>query len=152
MPRLQRTIDDFLNDDRELPALSPSDTAAAAAAKMKACRSDAVAVVADAKLVGVFTERDYLNRVVALRLSPSNTKLADVMTPDPEHLGPEDCVSYAINKMAVGGFRNVPVCEGNKLVGVLGVRDVMTHLFDLFAEASDRESQEINPWTDIGGG
>ena len=63
-----------------------------------------------------------------------------------------DDIAYAINKMAVGGFRNVPLVDDGKVVAVLNVHDVIGHLFDLFVEVSDRESSELNPWTDVGGG
>jgi predicted transcriptional regulator len=77
------------------------------------------------------------------------------MTTEPEVLRPHDSIAYAINRMVVRGFRNIPIVDdGNKAVAVLDVRDVMAHLADLFAELAEgrRVESEWDEWTDIGGG
>jgi CBS domain-containing protein len=143
-------VADFIGE-RKLPAVAASDSVATAVKEMKHSRSDCVLVLEGGQAVGIFTERDFLDRVAG-SLNPADTPIGDVMTTRVETLSPQDCVSYAINKMAVGGFRNVPIVERGQAVAVLSVRDVMAHLFDLFVEASERESKEITPWTDLGGG
>jgi CBS domain-containing protein len=150
--RLNKEIEGFIVRDRELPWVALSDSVASAVAKMKACASEGVVVLDRDTLVGVFTQRDFLNRVVGAQLVPNATPVKSVMTPDPEWLSVGDCISYAINKMAIGGFRNVPILEDGRVVALLNANDVIGVLFDLFAEASDRDSEELNAWTDVGGG
>ncbi|MEQ9325570.1 MAG: CBS domain-containing protein [Polyangiaceae bacterium] len=149
---ISKAVGEFVAQDREVPAIAVGDKVAAAVAKMKATSTEGVVVLDGAKLEGVFTERDFLDRVAGAGLDPAETPVADVMTRDPEYLSVLDDIAYAINKMAVGGFRNVPLVDDGKVVAVLNVHDVIGHLFDLFVEVSDRESSELNPWTDVGGG
>ena len=149
---VSKAVGEFVVKDKDVPAIAVGDTVAAAVDKMKTTSTEGVVVLDGDVLVGVFTERDFLNRVAGAGLVPGDTAVKDVMTPDPEYLSVSDEIAYAINKMAVGGFRNVPLVDDGKVVAVLNVHDVIGHLFDLFAEASDRESSELNPWTDVGGG
>lgn len=149
---VSKAVGEFVAQDREVPAVAATDTVAAAVAKMKATSTEGVVVLNGESLIGVFTERDFLDRVAGAGLNPAETPVEDVMTRDPEYLSVLDDIAYAINKMAVGGFRNVPLVDDGKVAAVLNVHDVIGHLFDLFVEASDRESSELNPWTDVGGG
>lgn len=121
---------------------------------MKAHGSNYVVVLDDGKLEGIFTERDFLNRVTAARLIPSETLMRDVMTSDPQTLSTEDCVSYAINLMAVGGFRNIPILDPDGTFRVvLTVRDVIGHLSELMSEYQrNADPVEMQEWIDIGGG
>jgi CBS domain-containing protein len=151
MPKLQKTIARFI-EGREPPKVSISDTVATAVMRMKELRSDCVVVTEGDALMGIFTERDFLNRVAGEGRELSSTRITEVMTASPETLSPDDSISWAINKMAVGGYRNIPIVDDEVLVAVLSVRDVSGLLFELVAEAADRDSVEINPWTDIGGG
>jgi CBS domain-containing protein len=109
--------------------------------------------MASGDLVGIFTGRDFLNRVAAEKRKPAETLLGEVMTKAPETLGPDDCVSYAIDRMANGGFRNVPIVADGRPVAVISVRDVMTHLAEVFAEIEEGDADdEMKDWVDIGGG
>jgi CBS domain-containing protein len=150
MPRLRATISSFIAD-RTLCAVSPHDSVAAAVALMKERRVDCVVVTDDGALVGIFTERDFLNRVVAQELVAADIAVAEVMTREPETLSPVDSIAYAINRMALGGFRNVPIVDAGRCVAVVDVRDVMSQLSEVFEEIAD-DSSELSPWTDVGGG
>ena len=57
-----------------------------------------------------------------------------VMTRNPETLEPDNSIAFALNKMSVGGYRHIPIVEGDKPIGVLSVRDVVDFLVDLFPE------------------
>ena len=112
-------------------------------------------------LAGIFTSRDFLNRVAAVRGDPSAIELGSVMTKAPRTLRPRDAVAFAINWMAIEGFRNVPIVDDDgRVLGVLTVWDVMRHLGDVFAEidATPRpvrvqdEISAVVAMTDIGGG
>jgi CBS domain-containing protein len=134
MRRLQKTIEE-IGWSRDVPKLKARDRVAVAFAAMRREVHDCVLVVDDdGELAGIFTSRDFLNRVAATRSDPAVTELATVMTRMPRTLRPRDPVSFAINWMAVEGFRNVPIVEDGAVLGVLTVWDVMRHLGDVFAE------------------
>jgi CBS domain-containing protein len=85
------------------------------------------------KLVGIFTERDVLLRIVDRGKNPATLPLSAVMTPDPEVLSVKATVAYALNKMSVGGFRHVPVVdEEHRPAFVVAVRDIVEFLVAAF--------------------
>jgi CBS domain-containing protein len=85
------------------------------------------------RLVGIFTERDVLLRIVDRGRNPATLRLAEVMTRDPERLPLESSVAWALNKMSIGGFRHVPVVdEDDRPVFVVSVRDVVELLVQSF--------------------
>lgn len=87
----------------------------------------------DSKLIGIFTERDVLFRIVDKGRNPASLPLEEVMTPDPESLSIHTTVAYVLNKMAVGGFRHVPVVDDeHRPACVIAVRDVVNFLVDAF--------------------
>jgi CBS domain-containing protein len=93
----------------------------------------AVLVVEGERLAGIFTERDVLAKIAGRGLDFGKLKVDDYMTPDPEALGLEHKVAYALNKMVVGGYRHVPlVDEEYRPVGMLSVRDVVEFIVELF--------------------
>lgn len=87
------------------------------------------------RLVGIFTERDVLNKVAGSIHDPAQTTVATVMTADPEAL-PEDApISFALNLMSDGGFRHLPlVDEAERPIGMLSVKHVVNYLAELFPE------------------
>jgi CBS domain-containing protein len=84
---------------------------------------------ADGKLLGVFTERDVLNKVVGQFEEIKNVPVRALMTPDPRSVRITDSPAKAINIMAVGGFRHVPVVDlEDRVVGVVGPRRMTAYL------------------------
>lgn len=134
MRRLQKTIEE-IGWTRQVPQLPRSERVARAFERMSREAHDCVLVVEGGKLAGIFTSRDFLNRVAAVRGDPQALTLGAVMTGAPRTLRPRDGVAFAINWMAVEGFRNVPIVDDDgKVLGVLTVWDVMRHLGDVFDE------------------
>jgi CBS domain-containing protein len=87
-------------------------------------------------LVGIFTERDVLNRVVGRGLDVRHTSLATVMTANPEALTVAQRVAYAVHCMGVAGYRTIPLVDREQRpVGVVTVSDVIRWLAHLFPEA-----------------
>jgi CBS domain-containing protein len=85
------------------------------------------------KLIGIFTERDVLFRIVDRGRNPAALPIGEVMTADPETLSVHASVAYVLNKMSVGGFRHVPVVDDeHRPACVISVRDVVTFLVDAF--------------------
>jgi CBS domain-containing protein len=149
---VETTIATFIKA-RPVTCLPPSATVAGAAEAIRTNGAGCVLVVEGERLAGIFTERDFLNRVAMKKLPLEGTTLADVMTPHPETLGPNDDIRFAMNKMAVGGFRHVPIVDGQGTpIGVLLVRDVVNHLTDLFAAVELEGEGELDDWIDVGGG
>jgi len=87
----------------------------------------------ESKLLGIFTERDVLLRIVDRGKNPATLPIGDVMTPDPECLAVDSTVAHALNKMSVGGFRHVPVVDQeHRPAFVVSVRDVVEFLVAAF--------------------
>ena len=86
------------------------------------------------KLVGIFTERDVLRRVI-FRDGNENWKVDAVMTKEPETLPPNASVAYALNKMSVDGYRHIPIVDrGGRAIGVLSVKDIVNFVVEFFPD------------------
>lgn len=99
-------------------------------------RAAVVIVDADGRLTGIFTERDLLRRVAVPGLDPRTTRLAEVMTADPEALAPHDLIAYAINRLHNASYRTIPLVDGQRRpIGIMTVTDIVQWLAELFPEA-----------------
>jgi CBS domain-containing protein len=87
----------------------------------------AVAVVSGTDLVGIFSERDLMRRVVSKALDPAKTRIEDVMTADPLTVSPQEGINDCMRLMKENSFRHLPVCDGRKLRGLLSLRDLILH-------------------------
>jgi CBS domain-containing protein len=95
-------------------------------ATMHQAEIDCVLVTEDGRLVGIFTDRDAVVKAAGSRLDTFLVR--DAMTPDPVVLRHDDPIAVAIHKMAVGGFRHIPIVEDGVPTGVVTARDVFHHL------------------------
>jgi len=132
-----RVLHDPVRVLRPRPAVTvaPGDSAADAVARMKAKPASCVLVVEDGKVAGIFTERDAVVRILAEGRDASSTRVGDVMTPHPEGLRLDDTIGYALHKMAVGQYRNLPlVDEAGRPVGVLTQAEGVKYLAAFFPE------------------
>jgi CBS domain-containing protein len=88
---------------------------------------------ATSKLVGIFTERDVLLKVIDCGRNPATIPLSDVMTRDPETLPLDAKLAWALNMMSVGGFRHLPVTDQKgRPALILSVRDIVEFLVESF--------------------
>jgi CBS domain-containing protein len=111
-----------------------------AARLMKEHRLDAVLVCDRQRVVGVFTERDVVFRVTAEARDPVTTRLEQVMTHEPQTIGPDKPLGHALHMMYEGGFRHVPVVENGKPVGMISARDALgPELKEFVSEMDERE-------------
>ena len=108
---------------RDVLAVEPSARLGDAAAQMAARGVGAVLVLDDGRLVGILTERDVLNAVGAGR--DGRVGIEEWMTRDPEVVGPAESTDYAATLMIHGGFRHLPVVEGDAILGIVSIRDLM---------------------------
>ena len=98
---------------------------------MQKNRFGCVFVVDTGNLIGVFTERDVLTKVVGGDLDEELTRIEEVMTSNPEYLFVDDQVAYALNRMHVGGFRHVPLINlQGEPTGVISIRDILDFIVD----------------------
>lgn len=127
--------------ERRSPVLhivSPHQAVAEAVAIMAARKVGAVPVVKDGQLIGIFSERDLLRRVVSVHRSPDKTEIGEVMTPDPLTASPSDERAWAVRAMDAQGCRHLPVVLHGSVVDMLSIRDLI--FGELEERADDVES------------
>lgn len=109
--------------------------------QMRDRRAGAVLVVRreTGRLAGIFTGRDAVCRVVARRRDPSTTCVAEVMTPNPVTMSPDQTATEAMRLMSAGGFRHVPLVRKDKILGLVSRGDFHG------VEQSQHE-EERDPW------
>ena len=113
-----------------------------AAILMKEKGKGALLVVEGTRLTGIFTERDALFRVIAAGRDPATTLLADVMTPQPQTMHPDEPFVKALRLMHKRGFRHLPVVEHGRPLGVVSARDALDDdLYDLRVELVQRADE-----------
>jgi len=110
----------------ELVTVDPSANLMEAAHVMSAGRSGSVLVLQASSLVGIFTEWDVL-RALAYSAKADLARVSSVaqwMSQDPVTIGPDATVAEALNEMLFGGFRHLPVMDGDAVVGIVSMRDL----------------------------
>jgi len=110
---------------RELLHVKDQVSVFEAAVFMAERRIGAVPVLAGDRLVGVFSERDLMTRVVVTGRDARTTRIIDVMTQDLVVADPDDTHEECIAKMAKRGCRHLPVVQGGRLLGFLSLRDLL---------------------------
>src|ERR1035441_6124353 len=123
------TIRDLLIN-RTIHYVQPDQTVFEAAGYMVACKVGAVPVLEGTSLVGIFSERDIMSKVVTQRLDPLTTRIGEVMSTEIRALAPESSCEDAMVMMQTHGVRHLPVCDGKTLVGFLSLRDLLRHTLD----------------------
>ena len=126
--------------------MAPPDTTVSKAAELMAKNNvGAVMVVDNECLLGIFTERDAVFRVIARGLDTRTTRLADVMTLDPKTVDPNRSFGYALLMMHENGFRHVPVIENGKPIGIVSSRNAMDPDLEEFVSEAQRRKhiQEV---------
>ena len=118
-----RQLQDIAWDQTPL-TLPPPTTVMEACRAMRDRRVGSVVVAtAEGRLVGIFTGRDAVCRVMAAGKDPAATVLGDVMTPDPATMTPDQSAIDALRLMWAGGFRHLPLVKAGRVVGVVSRGD-----------------------------
>jgi CBS domain-containing protein len=111
-----------------------------AALQMKRQNIGSLLVVDGTRLIGIFTERDALFRVVAGGRDPVSTTIAEVMTPQPQTIHPDEPFLRALRIMHEGKFRHLPVVEFDRPLGLVSVRDALDEdLYELRVDLEQRQ-------------
>jgi CBS domain-containing protein len=136
MPKLSEIL---LKRASFLNIFAPDQVVGDAVSAMSQRAVGAVLVVEAGCLIGIFSERDLLRRVIFKKLSVETTLLRQVMTENPVTASPEDDRMSAIVKMRTVGCRHLPIIHGGQIVDTVSIRDL---LFDEI-EARDGEIEEL---------
>ena len=95
-----------------------------AARYMMEQRIGALPVLRNDELVGIFSERDIMNRVVAVGRLPGTTKVSEVMTANPKAVSVQETVENCLSLMREFGVRHLPLTDGKELKGLVSLRDI----------------------------
>ena len=125
---------------RDLLTAPPGISVAEAARRMARRNVGAIIVIEDENLIGIFTERDIVFRVVALGRDLLATRVGDVMTRSPRIVDADESFGSALLIMHDNRFRHLPVIENGKLVGIISARNALDpELEDFVSEAQRRK-------------
>lgn len=128
-------------EGRILYTVPSSATARQAAQYLEGKEVGAVAVVDDGVLVGILSERDLVQRIIAGSGDADATKVADIMTRDPITVQASNTLSDALDELRDRKFRHLPVMEGDTLVGMISVRDLFAAMkTELEVDLHEREA------------
>ena len=143
---LQQPID--LSDLQPVVGVGPESTIEEVVGTMLAKRVGCVVVSEDNHLVGLFTERDLLCKVVPQGIDISSTPVSQVMARKPETLPVGTPLVYALQRMSVGGYRHVPLMnEAGKAVAVISMRDIVEHIVSLYPDQILNIPDQPSTWS-----
>lgn len=129
-----RVEQDLLTDCIELLnpktpiTLAPDAPVGNALTKMAHDGVGCVMVVEGDRLVGIFSERDAVMKLNVDAARLGQQPISHYMTHDPVTLSADDKIAFALHKMNLGGYRHIPILAGDKLVGVISIRDILDYL------------------------
>lgn len=115
---------------KKIFSVPPTVTVSDAVAEMNRHRVGCILVLDDGRLVGIFTERDVLRRVVGAGLDPKTSLVADVMTAEVITISPDSSVEQTMVIFTEKRCRHLPVIEGGQLVGTISIGDITRWMAD----------------------
>ena len=111
-------------------SVQPNASVAEAIEVMRNAKHGCVLIQDGAQLVGIFTERDVITRVIRASKDPRATPIAEVMTPRPITLAPSDPPAHAIHLCASRGMRHLPIVDEDVVLGFISVRHLLRHIHE----------------------
>lgn len=125
----------------ELPELQPvisassTDSLRTVINLMVDKRVGCIVIVEDGRVAGVFSERDVLRKVTLTGIDIDATPVGELMTKNPETLRQDDELVYALHQMALGGYRHIPLLDGDGApVAVVSMRDIVGYIASLYPD------------------
>jgi CBS domain-containing protein len=127
MPTLREIV-----QDRKVYSVEATRTVLEAARYMMEHNVGAVPVLRSGELTGILSERDIMNRVVAVGRTPGTTAVSEVMTANPRAVSADESIEECLFIMREFGFRHLPIVDGKELKGLVSLRDIlMRHAAEL---------------------
>jgi signal-transduction protein with cAMP-binding, CBS, and nucleotidyltransferase domain len=120
--------DDIRKLDQEFLGVSPDTSALEVIKQMKGAGVGCALVLEGGKLVGIFTERDLLNKLTGKTATPAHTPVKELMSANPEILSETDSVAIAVNKMSIGRYRHIPIKKADGSYGVTSIKHVLKYI------------------------
>jgi CBS domain-containing protein len=125
------TLRDLVKD-RKVYSIESERTVLDAARLMMEHGIGALPVLRNGQLAGIFSERDIMNRVVAVGRTPGTTAVREVMTANPRAVSLDESMEECLFIMREFGFRHLPVVEGTEIRGLISLRDLlMRHVAEI---------------------
>ncbi|MBW2467762.1 MAG: CBS domain-containing protein [Deltaproteobacteria bacterium] len=121
MMRVKKLLD---KKGHDVYSISPDATVYDALRLMAEKEVGALVVLEDAKMVGIFSERDYARKIILKGKSSKETPVREIMTSEVIHTGPDEKVSKCLSLMTKHRFRHLPVLDERRVVGMLSIEDV----------------------------
>jgi len=118
------TLRDLINN-RKLYSVEATRSVLEAARYMMEHNIGALPVLRDGHLAGILSERDIMNRVVAVGRTPGTTAVSEVMTSNPRAVSVNESIEECLFIMQEFGFRHLPVMDGAELKGLVSLRDLL---------------------------
>jgi len=87
-------------------------------------------IVDNGKLEGIFTERDYARKLILKGKSSMNTPISELMTKNPFTIAPDNTIEDCMDMMTSRHIRHLPVVDGEKLIGIISIGDVVKHIIE----------------------
>ena len=120
------TLRDLVKD-RRIYSVDASRSVLEAARFMMEHNIGALPVMRNGELAGIISERDIMNRVVAVGRTPGTTVVSEVMTANPRAVAADESIEECLFIMREFGFRHLPIIDGKELKGLVSLRDVLMH-------------------------
>ncbi|OGW77971.1 MAG: hypothetical protein A2Z83_05170 [Omnitrophica bacterium GWA2_52_8] len=125
---MNKPVSDLLTG-KDLLVASPTDSIAKVVEIFQKEKKNCVLVYDNHRLVGILSNRDILLKVAGYKTDLSKVSVESIMTRNPEYVRPDAPLAFVVNKMAMGGFRQVPVIDSSgKPLSIITIKDVMSHL------------------------
>lgn len=121
----KKVTDILLRKGSNITAVSPSTTVLDALRMMADQNIGSVVVMDNGKYLGIMTERDYSRKVILKGKSSTDTKVTDIMSADLPPVSPSDSIDHCMQLMSDKHIRYLPVFEGEQMMGILSINDVV---------------------------
>jgi CBS domain-containing protein len=120
--------DDISRLEQEFLNVSPDTTALEVIGKMKASGLGCALVLDNGNLVGIFTERDLLNKLTGPGAISNQIAVKELMTVNPDFLSDRESIAIAVNKMSMGRYRHIPVRNADGSYSITSIKHVLKYI------------------------